>query len=639
MTRKGRGPVERLFAGIGLGLAVLLLAACGARIDTQLTIDAAGRGSRVMTLTLDSLDKVVGGAAAVDASILRHKPAEVDYSGLATGASDGTVTTTFTVNFANPAEYTQKMVALLAASDQEWTQGNTFAVEQNQFVQGATIEESFDSHSALQWMFAGLLADGVVDPSNSSNMFEMGSTTVTYDGVAYKESSPINFSKVVDRGFNKISMATAVQGKEFSRSITYWLGDKAVYSSAKDVFDGFFAEIQAKGATVVQDTEKVGVTWVVSLPADSAERLVELTNTALLSEEAAFKVTVGTVEGDPATSSVSVVDYADCTAICSPNAPKIDESLAVPANYTSVSGTQKSDDGAMVFPMSSADAVQLFHAVYSFTSVTTAMTVGMTGDIAWSGKFTAANDDVAALGDGFKSLLAVPDHPDQLSVTTVDGHTVYTVTINGADPKKFAAAFRAWTGQETPVLTVTDLPGANVFSVKKRITGDLGFSPVVASHLPAGDVEHSVALPFAQSFDTKSGVVPASAVSDGSRLTLKGQSAAFSATASGTTLVGLVAAAVLLLAVLGLALLALLMRKQILVQVTQRRAASAERRAAQATTHENGSAPVIGGGAQTPANVDTTSQRAASSTAGSAVDSTVRARQADAALDADVDVL
>ena len=566
------GRAKRFVAGIGLGLTVLLLAACGVRIDTQLTVDAAGAGSRVMTLTLsENLDSLLGGTAAVDASIIRHKPAEIDYAGLTTGPA-GELITTFTVNFASPAEYTSKMVALLAASDQQWTQDNAFVVEQSLFIQGASIQEEFDSQDILQWMFAGLLADGVVDSSNSGDMFEIGATTVTFNGVAYKANSPISFSQVTDRGFNSITMATAFEGDSYSRVITYRLDDKAVYNSAKDVFDEFFADVESSGVSVVEDTAQVGVTWVASLSADSPERLAELTNTALLSQETAFQVTVGTLEDDPATSSITVVDFAECSAICSPDAPPIEEALTAPAAFTLVSENESSEDGAVQFEMSSAGAEHLFHAVYLFDSVTTELSIGLTGTLTWNGEFVASPQNAAIVGEGFKSLLAPVEGERDVDVSTSDGDTVYTVTITGNTPQEFSEAYRAWSGQESFSLTLTEMPDANLFSVNQQITGDLGFSETVASHLPSKDANHSIVLPFGQSFDAESLTYPISAV-DGARLTFDGPSATFSATSSGTTLIGLITGVVLLLAALGAVLLTLLMRKKIAAAIGRKREA------------------------------------------------------------------
>lgn len=564
---------KRFVAGISLSLTVLLLAACGVRIDTQLTVDSAGAGSRVMTLTLsENLDSLLGGAAAADASIIRHKPAEIDYTGLTTGPA-GELITTFTVNFASPAEYTSKMVALLAASDQEWTQDNAFVVEQSLFIQGASIEEEFDSQDLLEWMFAGLLADGVVDSSNSGDMFEMGATTVTFDGIAYKASSPISFSQVTDHGFNSITMETAFEDDSYSRVITYRLDDKAVYNSAKEVFDEFFAGVSASGAAVVEDTAQVGVTWVVSLSADSPERLVELTNAALLSEETAFQVTAGMLEDDPATSSVTVVDYAECSAICSPDAPPIAEALTAPAAFTLVSENEVSEDGAVRFEMSSAGAEQLFHAVYLFDYVTTELTIGLTGELTWNGEFVVSPENAAIVGEGFKSLLAPVEGERDVDVSTSDADTIYTVTITGSTPQEFTQAYRAWSGQESSSLTLTELPDANLFSVAQQITGDLGFSELVISHLPTKDANHSIVLPFGQSFDVESSTYPTSAAVDGARLTVDGPSATFSATAAGTTLIGLVAGAVLLLAALGAVLVAVLMRKKIAAAIGRKREA------------------------------------------------------------------
>lgn len=569
-----------LAAVVGLALVAVVLSACGARIDTQLSVDSAGAGTRVMTLTLEgNQDDLRGGVAAVDASILRHKPAELDYSGLTTGP-DGELVATFTVSFADPEEYTQKMVALLAASDQQWAQENSFVVEQSRFLQGATIGEQFDSQDLLQWMFAGLLVDGVVDQGNSGDMYELGSTTVTFDGVAYEANNQISFSKLVDNGFDSVEMSTTFDGEGFAREITYWIDDKAVYNSATDAFDGFFAEVEASGASVEKSAEEIGVTWVASLSAASAPQLVELTNAALLSEETAFTVTTGTVEKDPATATISIVDYADCSAICSPDAAPITEALSVPAAYQLVSGGEQNEEGQVVFAMSSTGAEQQFNAVYAFTSVTTELSIGITGGVTWSGDFVADSADATTVGDGFESLLAPSDGTGTIDVATGDGSTVYTVTIEGASADEFVDAYRAWSGDEGTSLSLADAPGANLVSVNYRISGSLGLSAVVASHVAAEAVRQNIVLPFGQNFDTAAGVMPVSAAIDGSRLAIDGQGvAAFSALVSGTSLAGFVIYAVLLLVVLVAVLLVLLFRTRIMAAIARRRQASAERQA------------------------------------------------------------
>ena len=49
---------RRIRVVAAVAAAVLMLTACGARIDTELTVDTAtGGGERVMTLTLDAEDQ------------------------------------------------------------------------------------------------------------------------------------------------------------------------------------------------------------------------------------------------------------------------------------------------------------------------------------------------------------------------------------------------------------------------------------------------------------------------------------------------------------------------------------------------------------------------------------------------------
>ncbi|QGQ17995.1 hypothetical protein GC089_00350 [Cellulomonas sp. JZ18] len=574
MSAPRTAPLRRTLAAVAAGLLVLVLAACGARIDTQLTVDTTGAGTRVMTLTLDeNQDSVLGGTAAVDASVQRHKPAEVDYSGLTVGPA-GEWVATFTVSFADPEEYRAKMIALLAASDQTWSEENAFVVEQSRFVQGARIEERFDSDDLLRWMFDGLLVDGVVDPSNENDMHELGTTTVTYDGVAYDAGSPISFSRVQDRGFDAVELATSWQDEGYSRVVTYRLDDKAVYKSAQDVFDGFFAEVEEAGAAVEQDTSQVGVTWTVTLTAETPTDLVEVTNAVLLSEETAFDVRSEPAEDDPATSRISVLDYAECAAICSPDAPAVVETLTVPAEYALVGGTGVQQEDGVRFPMSSGDEPQTFHAVHRFRSVRTELSLGLTGAVTWTGRFVADAQTAETVGDGFETLLAPSGEDARLAVDTGDDGVTYTVTVEGDDADDFSAAFATWGEPSAPALVVTPLPGANLFRVHEQLVADLAVRETVAAHLPADDVEHTVSLPFGRTFDAGT-AAPEGVVADGRSLTATGPTALVSAGVSGTSLVGLVAWAALAVVVLGTLGFLLLLRRQIAEAVGRRREAKA----------------------------------------------------------------
>ena len=171
------------------------------------------------------------------------------------------------------------MAGLLAASDQQWSQDNLFVVQESDFVQGAEIRESFTSRQALEWMFAGLLADGVVAEDNASNMSEDGDTTVNFNGISYAQSSPLRFSQIVDHGFTSVTSRTTIKDAGFAREITFWVADKADYTSQQEVFDRHFSGLTDAGFDVVQDAASTGVTWTAGFEAETADRVVELTNT------------------------------------------------------------------------------------------------------------------------------------------------------------------------------------------------------------------------------------------------------------------------------------------------------------------------------------------------------------------------
>lgn len=564
---------RRALPAVALALAVVLLSACGARIDTRLTVDSSGSGQRVMTLTLDSdQDSVLGGVDALDASIRRHKPDVIDYSGISAGP-EGEWIATFTVTFADPEEYREKMIALLAASDQSWSQENVFVVEESMFVSGASIDETFDSADLLEWMFAGLVADGVVDESDEGNMRETGETTVVYDGVTYENYSPITFSEMTDRGFDSVEMETVLGADGYQRTITYWVDDKAVYTSIADRFDGFFEGLEPAGITVEKDTAGAGVTWVATFSAEDAEDLADLTRGALWSESSEFEVTVGPLPDDPATFSMQVLDYAECSTICSPEAGAITDTLIAPEGYEVSSGHVVDEDGNVTLHMDVSGEPVEYQVVHLFESVSAELSIGMGGDLTWRADFVAGPAMVEAVGVGLAELLAWADGEGTVGVAESDEGTTYSVTVTGGDVDAFLESFEAWSGDRAS-LVKEELDGASVFAEHYRLTGDLALPSALDRHVRDGDLQTSISVPFGQSIDADESW-PEALDGDGYRFS----GTTFAVTVGGTSLAGFVIYGNLALLLLAAVVVLVVFRRRIGGAMARRREAAAARRA------------------------------------------------------------
>ena len=74
MTHAPSAPARQrwMFLAVLLTIAALILSACGAKIETQLGLESAEKGTRTMQVSFnlkDNKDKIKGGSEALDASV------------------------------------------------------------------------------------------------------------------------------------------------------------------------------------------------------------------------------------------------------------------------------------------------------------------------------------------------------------------------------------------------------------------------------------------------------------------------------------------------------------------------------------------------------------------------------------------
>lgn len=571
---------------VAIAALVLLLTACGVRIDTQLAVDASGAGARVMTLTLsDNEDALIGGVEAVDASIRRHLPEGVEYSGIARDTDDALVLT-LSVPFSSADDYQQTMASLLTAGDLAWPEGDTFTAVQSDFIQGVHLEESFSSGDLLAWMFAGLVADGVVAEENEGDMWELGETTVDFNGVSHESSNPISFSQVADKGFSGVDMTTSFGPEGLTRDIAFTLAQKAQYNSDPALYDGYFAALTEAGLAVEVDASSTGMAWTVGLSADDAEGLAALTNQALSSEETAFTVTPGADGGTPMTLLTEITDFAECSAICSPEAPPVTDTIALPeGNLVEDYDAVVTDAGLELTLAGPGAATATLVRPVSFESTDVELEIARDGEITWSAELTLPTADVEVVGEDVETALA-SDGEGDVSVSEDDGKTTYTVVLTGEDAAGFQAAFQRWSGSQGAYLAVVDAQGSGFFRTHYLLEGALPLADVLGASLPADGVDYTLSLPGGESFVDGPDVytAPADAATDGSSATFRlsdGESFSFEVT--GTPIGAWIVYGVLAALLLALAAVGVLFRRQVRSTVGRAREAWARRAAARAS--------------------------------------------------------
>src|SRR5699024_4801755 len=97
--------------------SAVLLAACGADVNTQLELDKNYSGERqfVLTMAESDADTLSGGVDAAEQAVQSHLPDALAFEGLES-VEDG-YKATFTMQFDDVADYRHKLKALLDASD------------------------------------------------------------------------------------------------------------------------------------------------------------------------------------------------------------------------------------------------------------------------------------------------------------------------------------------------------------------------------------------------------------------------------------------------------------------------------------------------------------------------------------------
>ncbi|ROR65337.1 hypothetical protein EDD26_0703 [Agrococcus jenensis] len=310
----------RVFRVLGLWAIATLLVGCGARIDTIMRIAADGSGTRVMVLILPAEDaeQLIGGISAVDASVERHLPEELSYSGIAVQA-DGALSATISMSFASTDEYLSKATALLAASGVS-RPSPLFSVAKSPLVSVLRIEEEFTSAELLGWLFAGLEEDGVI--ASASNAWEFGDTTLEYAGqAAVMHDGRMVASLINDRGFARVTVRTDIRdASEATRAITYEMGA----DSDPVLYERYLADHTPEGAQLIRN----GNVWAVSF-SGTLDVVAAATDVALDTEGTVLAATVEPAADDPASVTLTLEDSSSCANVCAADAPPLTDVVTV----------------------------------------------------------------------------------------------------------------------------------------------------------------------------------------------------------------------------------------------------------------------------------------------------------------------
>lgn len=527
--RVKRRRTTRLFAAT-LAIAVsFILTACGARIDTAMTIKNDGSGSRVMTLALSAKDvsRLKGGTAAVDISIRSHLPKELIYSGIQ-AKSDGSRTGKITLNFSSVADYRGKVKAILQAGG-VGNFDNVFSVSDSILVRGFHLQESYSSADLLKWLFVGLTADGVISSNDASNVYELGSSKVNYGGTVHDTPNQLNVEDIVNNGFDKVSMETKITDPEHITRIIKYVVTNARYEKNKAVLSKYISGATPSGAEM-----KAGSgTWTITFSGNKQEIEAD-TTTALGGAKAQFTLDFVDTPGNPSEKLLSFVDFASCDAVCGSVTPIVDKVLFGSGYAPSTRDIEASTSEPTLF-------------VYAppITSVSAKYGIGFDGSVTANIDFIVPNTSVDAVGDGFEQFLTPKPGVGTVGIRKTGDSTLYTVTIAEKDANSFNKVYEQWAqGGSLEAVEVN----SSWFTRNTSYAIATELSGLIGNHEVTDGVTTQLTLPFGSWAENTPDLSDKSAGIAGATVTVKAFNGPLYVDATGLNIGGIIVLIVILAA-------------------------------------------------------------------------------------------
>lgn len=541
----------------------LVLAACGAVINTTLVIEKDGSGARTITATLSASDLeqyVTGGTDSIVATINQTLPADMTFEGVADGL-DGAKVFTFTITFSSPEDYEEKVVRILGAGGVVDVETSVdIVIADSVFRRGLDVSENFTSQDLLKWLINALVANGTVSNDNASNITEPGTTAVRVDGVDFETLERVSYSDIQDFGARGVVITTeGLPGDLFTRTVTYDISRETLAHDS-DGYQAFFDAATPEGGEFVPASGS-DTLWTIVFPAVSAEELDELTDAALLSSSSEFRVSSKADPQMPGSIITTVVDRIDCRAVCAEGAT-VEQAVVTPAGWTSNVPSAVTEDGTLAWTVSGTDEPMEFHHRVPFESITVTADIGHDSESSISFDFVLESEHVDAVGAEIEAALTPAASIGTLTKDSSDDATTYHVVLTGKTPQRLAGVL----GEYVPSSNVSthDLSAP---ALSRAFSADLYLQLpeqwVAAS--PADGVKYVVHVRGGVSIDDASDLPPGASI-DGGTVTFTADAGApvsLSIRASGIDLLPVIlVAASVLIAIALVILIALRLRRR-----------------------------------------------------------------------------
>ena len=505
MTHAPSAPARQrwMFLAVLLTIAALILSACGAKIETQLGLESAEKGTRTMQVSFnlkDNKDKIKGGSEALDASVRKHLPEGLEYGGIQSEGDKARAT--FTIPFSSVDEYRNKVASILKAAGSKTEPTVTILNTEQGLVQGIQVKENFSSKELLDWVPEALVVDGVIESSNKNSVFNSSGseTTVKFGEKEVKNSggSTISAKDVQDRGFKAVFMdinekdggysvmvsfsAKEIMNSETSSAVDAYLNQvKPDGAELKKGLDSSEARGYAPSASTSAAKEEIGRTMLfqASSSQDLSDKLKKIFGAS--STDLSFSREVTENDGSFKVEK-TISGTLDCSLLCSPEGQgmtltmKDSEDRRYEPNYSRRDRSSSSSNNRIL-------AINLVSSRnISMKSMKVATSLGLDGSMEARFLYAFPTEDVAGAEQKLKDVFAGGGN-DETEVRQDGDATIVSVKVRGKDQNEFNQRLNEYLPDSK--VTVTRPGGYHPFGSDYTVTPEIKLSSKLGSYYSA----------------------------------------------------------------------------------------------------------------------------------------------------------
>ena len=505
MTHAPSAPTRQrwMFLAVLLTIAALILSACGAKIETQLGLESAEKGTRTMLVSFDmkdNKDKIKGGTQALDASVRKHLPEGLEYGGIQSEGDKARAT--FTIPFSSVDEYRTKVASILKAAGSSATPQISIVNSDQGLVQGIQVKENFSSKDLLDWLPEALVVDGVIETSNKNSVFNSSSseTTVKFGEKEVKNSggSTISAKDVQDRGFKAVFMdinekdggysvmvsfsAKEIMNSETSSAVDAYLNQvKPEGAELKKGLDSSEARGYAPSASTSAAKEEIGRTMLfqASSSQDLSDKLKKIFGAS--STDLSFSREVTENDGSFKVEK-TISGTLDCSLLCSPEGQgmtltmKDSEDRRYEPNYSRRDRSSSSSNNRIL-------AINLVSSRnISMKSMKVATSLGLDGSMEARFLYAFPTEDVAGAEQKLKDVFAGGSN-DETEVRQDGDATIVSVKVRGKDQNEFNQRLNEYLPDSK--VTVIRPGGYHPFGSDYTVTPEIKLSSKLGSYYSA----------------------------------------------------------------------------------------------------------------------------------------------------------